>query len=105
MPETWLNSHGLDVGTDVLDEDADGDGMTNYAEYIAGTDPLDPESKFQIYIEMSEAGTPLVEAIPDLGDSSARSYIFEGKKTLFDEMWSPADVTIHQFFRVRIEVR
>ena len=105
VPETWLNAYGLDTRSASIDEDADGDGMTNYEEYIAGTDPLDPESKFALYIEMGASGIPQIEAVPDLGDTETRAYIFEGKESLSDEHWSPADEAIHHFFRVRIEVR
>lgn len=105
VPETWLNSFGLDTTASVVDEDTDGDGMTNYEEYIAGTDPLDQESNFRISIEMTSDGRPIIEAIPDLGDSATRTYIFEGKEKLTDKEWSAADATLHRFFRVRIEVR
>ena len=105
VPETWLNSYGLDTRAASLDEDSDGDGMTNYEEYVAGTDPLDAESRFIIYIEMKVDGTPEVGAVPDLGDTDKRTYILEGKENLSDEQWAPADATIHHFFRARIEVR
>jgi hypothetical protein len=105
VPETWLNSFGLDTAASVVDEDTDGDGMTNYEEYIAGTDPLDQESNFRIFIDMTPEGTPRIEAIPDLGDSATRTYIFEGKEKLTDKEWSAANATLHRFFRVRIEVR
>ena len=105
VPETWLNSFGLDTAASVVDEDTDGDGMTNYEEYIAGTDPLDQESNFRISIEMTSDGRPIIEAIPDLGDSATRTYIFEGKEKLTDKEWSAANATLHRFFRVRIEVR
>ena len=105
VPETWLNSFGLDTAASIVDEDTDGDGMTNYEEYIAGTDPLDQESNFRISIEMTSDGRPIIEAIPDLGDSAMRTYIFEGKETLTDKEWSEANESLHRFFRVRIEVK
>lgn len=105
IPETWLNSFGLETSASIVTEDADGDGMTNYEEYIAGTDPLDQESNFKVYIEITAEGLPLIEAVPNLGDSDMRTYIFEGKESLADEEWSVADETVHRFFRVRIEVK
>jgi hypothetical protein len=49
MPDAWEDSYGLDP-LDYNDAilDSDGDGSINYAEYIAGSDPLDPLSVFSI---------------------------------------------------------
>ena len=105
VPETWLNSYGLDTRSVSLDEDADGDGMTNYEEYVAGTDPLDAESVFRVLIEMKADGSPVLDVVPNLGNTPARTYILEGKEKLSDENWAPGDVSIHHFFRVRIETR
>lgn len=47
MPDTWENEHpGLNPMTNDANEDNDADGQVNYAEYLAGTDPLDPSSVF-----------------------------------------------------------
>ncbi|HEY0548480.1 MAG TPA: hypothetical protein VGF13_02695, partial [Verrucomicrobiae bacterium] len=39
MPDDWETLHGLNVGVNDSADDADNDGMTNLAEYLAGTDP------------------------------------------------------------------
>ena len=45
MPDDWETMHGLLVGVNDADADADNDGMTNLAEYLAGTDPQSPASR------------------------------------------------------------
>lgn len=49
MPNAWEEQYGLDPysAKDAL-QDKDGDGQTNLNEYLAGTDPTDPESVFKI---------------------------------------------------------
>jgi len=45
MPDDWEDRYGLDKrDPDDADEDLDRDGMSNYEEYIAGTDPSDKNS-------------------------------------------------------------
>jgi len=45
MPDTWEDNYVLDPFTDDADQDADGDGYTNYEEFRAGSIPTDPGSK------------------------------------------------------------
>jgi len=48
-PEAWLARHGITSNFDQNSlEDADHDGLANWQEYIAGTDPTNAASKFQI---------------------------------------------------------
>jgi hypothetical protein len=48
--DSWEFDFGLDSGLreDGL-EDFDSDGVLNYGEFLAGTDPFDPESRFVIH--------------------------------------------------------
>ncbi len=49
MPDWWENSYaGLDPTVPDGDQDLDGDGATNYEEFVADTWPNDPGSVFRI---------------------------------------------------------
>ena len=49
IPNGWKQQHGLDpFDPNLGSEDADGDGMSNLQEYLAGTDPTNSASAFQI---------------------------------------------------------
>jgi hypothetical protein len=50
MPDVWEEAHGLDrlnPADAVLD--ADNDGLSNLGEYLASTDPNDPQSVFKLH--------------------------------------------------------
>lgn len=45
IPDSWAIAHGLDPTDPALaSEDPDHDGLTNLQEFLAGTDPLNPDS-------------------------------------------------------------
>jgi hypothetical protein len=49
MPDEWEITYGFDPSSSAgADTDADGDGMTNAREYMAGTDPRDPQSVMRL---------------------------------------------------------
>jgi hypothetical protein len=41
IPDWWALDHGFDINSTIADADTDGDGSTDLAEYLAGTDPHD----------------------------------------------------------------
>lgn len=45
IPDWWEAQHGLNLLVDDASADADGDGVSNLAEYGYGTDPQNPNSK------------------------------------------------------------
>jgi hypothetical protein len=49
IPDEWESSHGLDPGSNSdRNADSDGDGMANWQEYIAGTNPTNAASYLKV---------------------------------------------------------
>ena len=101
-PVAWRLAYGLN-GEGPADDDSDGDGLTDYEEYVVGSNPIDPASKFTLSIEM-DGDTPVLEPSPYLGEGQ-RTYTIEGKTNLTDPNWAPADYTRHRFFRAKVELK
>jgi hypothetical protein len=64
LPDTWERAYFLNAGGTDPDADADRDGLCNFAEYLAGTDPTDAASTFSIREMLAgEAGGPQAGAM------------------------------------------
>jgi hypothetical protein len=90
--DSWEWSH---FGTLSLDADADpdGDGTGNMAEYIAGTDPNDGQSTFQVSISRTD-GDAQVRFMGHAANGSAyagfdRYYSLERTTDLIHGRWEP----------------
>ena len=59
IPDEWENQHSLNaLDPQDRDDDADGDGMTGHAEFVAGTNPHDPLSLLRVEIESTIEAPP-----------------------------------------------
>jgi len=48
MPDAWETANGTLVNTPDANDDDDTDGFTNYQEFLAGTNPQDPQSRLRV---------------------------------------------------------
>jgi hypothetical protein len=97
--------------------DADGDGATNWQEYIAGTDPTDPSSNLRASTDraVAQSAQDCVIRWPSV---AGKTYIIERSATLFAPNWSSvstnigtgADMVFHdsnggntRFYRVHVQ--
>ena len=83
LPNEWELAHGLnpDLKSDAL-LDSDGDGSSNLAEYLAGTDPRDASSRFELDVLREGSDTSLTfEAI------SGKTYSVEFRDSIDVGIW------------------
>ncbi|NLB69473.1 MAG: hypothetical protein GX804_07300 [Lentisphaerae bacterium] len=93
-PLAWFEQHGIvppeeeEVNWDELDlEDSDGDGVPNWKEYLAGTDPNDAESQLKIVtIEWGTGNKPYIEWLGGT-NGAAIPYDVEYSPTLNPANW------------------
>jgi len=115
----WLKKYGLldrgapnsIVASCIGKTHADGSSSYVWEDYVAGTDPTNPESKFTSSIKF-ENGEPVVTWSPDLNDDgkqSLRKYTTYGCENLGGSwqdmsMVPEADKSNYRFFKVTVEL-
>ena len=85
MPDTWENLYGFNP-QNAADAflDSDGDGVLNWKEYVAGTDPRDPAS----YLAISRLDKNPAQAAVTFNAVSNRAYTVQFSDAL-GTPWSP----------------
>ncbi|HWH68665.1 MAG TPA: thrombospondin type 3 repeat-containing protein, partial [Candidatus Sulfotelmatobacter sp.] len=84
------SSFGTNAGVPVLaaqEADPDGDGMSNYAEFVAGTDPADPGSRL-VVTSLVSSGSASGMAL-SISGRSGRRYTLERSVSLRPAEWYP----------------
>ena len=72
IPNGWKQEHGLDpLDLNLAGEDADGDGMSNLQEFLAGTDPTSAASSFLITGVVRTGNDVLVSWTTGIGRTNA----------------------------------
>ena len=85
LPDTWETAVGLDPNNPADREaDLDGDGLSNYAEYKAGTDHTDANSFLEVGLDVT-ADRPAIR----FGAVSNRTYTVEYIDQLARDGWHP----------------
>jgi hypothetical protein len=87
LPDVYEVAIGLDTNNvaDAL-TDLDADGVSNYREYLAGTDPLDPASYFRVDEEIENGITTVM-----FSASSNKTYTVEFTDNLSLGQWTKLD--------------
>ncbi len=88
--------------------DGAGNEMCVWQDYVAGTDPTDPDDVFKASITYVD-GEPLISWTPELPAEQAalRKYTIYGKVRLSDEVWAvvDGDASNYNFYKVTVEMK
>ena len=90
IPDAWRLRHFGSVSNllSAANADADGDGVSNLAEFLAGTDPNDAQSNFQMRAQRGTNASPH-EIVIRFPTAFAKNYVLESSPSLFGTNWTP----------------
>ena len=82
-----------------------GEMMYVWQDYVAGTDPTDPNDVFRAFISFTN-GMPCINWTPDLNTNGAtvRTYTIEGRESISHGAWEHPTNSTHRFFRVKVDI-
>ena len=88
IPDNWMLAHfghatGQAGDKSRATDDADGDGLTNLQEFLAGTDPRNPNSRFAISSIASSAGNIQISFL----SVSGKTYQLQYRNDLSSGNW------------------
>jgi hypothetical protein len=83
FPDAWLRQYGLVAGSRT--RDSDGDGMSDWNEYLSGTDPTNAASVLKVSLAASPSTNAPILRWPAV---AGRSYEVEGSPDLRTNAWS-----------------
>jgi hypothetical protein len=84
LPDGWEIAHNLDANNPAdAALDSDGDGMANWQEFVAGTDPMDPSSYLRIDILGVGGGANI-----SFGSISNKTYTLQYTDALTTGVWT-----------------
>ncbi|RME93492.1 MAG: hypothetical protein D6766_08115, partial [Verrucomicrobia bacterium] len=91
LPDAWETAFfaGIDTPEAAPDADPDGDGATNFAEFLAGTSPVDPASRLRLRLRDGALEIETVAAQGPGYDGRTRRYELETTTDLIHGPWAP----------------
>ncbi|MDF7827077.1 hypothetical protein P4B35_23845, partial [Pontiellaceae bacterium B12227] len=90
VPFVWLQSYGLEPTDASALTDSDGDGLLNWEEFYAGTNPTNDASGLWL-INLRSSGTQIVFDWPSV---SGKIYTVRFKTNLLDSAWNTVESNV-----------